>query len=150
MVFFGVVGISTSSPAEENKSGAALLLEEGLAVALATGSSFNTRLINWRNSSSSNTSRMASLFISLTFKASSSSGVGASSMIVANFFERIPCSLKFSTFSFCLPLSLSVFASKPSRDPNSAKSLAAVFSPIPGIPGMLSTASPMRPSKSMT
>ena len=146
IVFFGVEGIIISSPADENKSWVALLAAAGWAVA----SSFKTRFINWRNSSSSKTSRMASLFISLTFNASSSRGVGASSIMVASFFERMPCSRKVSTFSFCFPFSLSVFARRPSRLPNSANSFAAVFSPIPGIPGMLSTASPIRPSRSIT
>ena len=51
-------------------------------------------------------------------------------------------------FSFCLPLSSSVRASSSSTDPKVFTSLAAVLSPIPGTPGMLSEVSPLSATKS--
>ncbi len=75
---------------------------------------------------------------------------GTSRMMVTSSFERRACSLLFSRFSFCLPLSWSVDSRIFSMDPNCLMSFLAVFSPIPGTPGMLSEASPQRPRMSMT
>ena len=74
---------------------------------------------------------------------------GASRMMVARSLERRAFSLLFSTFSFCLPFSLSVFLRSSSMEPNWAMSLTAVLGPMPGTPGMLSEASPMSPRRSM-
>ena len=75
---------------------------------------------------------------------------GTSRMMVTSSFESIACSLLFSRFSFCLPLSWSVDSRIFSMEPNCLMSFLAVFSPIPGTPGMLSAASPQRPRMSMT
>ena len=57
-------------------------------------------------------------------------------------------SAEASTFSFCLPLSMSVCATRSSTVPNWFTSFAAVLSPTPGTPGMLSLVSPLRATKS--
>ena len=85
-----------------------------------------------------------------TSQSFSSKTTGTSSIIVANCLERIPFSLLFSIFSRSLPLSWSVLASRFSKEPKSARSFLAVFSPTPGRPGILSTASPIIPRKSIT
>ena len=81
---------------------------------------------------------------------SASNCTGTSSMIRASFFDKSPKSLLASIFSFILPLSSWVLASRFSILPYSAKNFLAVFSPTPGNPGMLSTESPIMPKKSMT
>ena len=110
----------------------------------------NSRFVRVRNSNS----------LKRVFKASSSRGertrsshvtwMGTSRMIVASSLERRAWSEWVSTFSFCLPLSLAALAMRFSIEPNSAMSFFAVFSPMPGIPGMLSAASPQSPRMSMT
>ena len=57
-------------------------------------------------------------------------------------------SAEASTFSFCLPFSMSVWATSSSTEPNWFTSLAAVLSPTPGTPGMLSLVSPLSATKS--
>ncbi len=113
-------------------------------------SSVNTRFAYVLNSSSTKSSFRAFWSGSDQVSFSSSNSTGTSSMMVASCFERIPCSAKFSTFSFCLPFSLSVFSRRFSSESNSLISLVAVFSPMPGIPGMLSEASPHSPRMSIT
>ena len=54
---------------------------------------------------------------------------------------------------FCLrfaPVIWSTLLRTPSRSPNFCSRSAAVLSPIPGTPGMLSDVSPLRPMKSGT
>ena len=54
------------------------------------------------------------------------------------------------TFSPIEPVILSALSSTPSKVSYNFKSLAAVFSPTPGIPGILSEASPIKPNISTT
>ena len=54
------------------------------------------------------------------------------------------------TFSRILPLSFSALSIRFSTESNSAISLEAFFSPMPGIPGILSDASPQSPRMSIT
>jgi len=108
------------------------------------------RLAKFRNSNSSNSFFSASTSGSVTLNSSSSNSTGASNIMVANSFERSAWSAKFSTFSFCFPFSLSVFLSRFSTDSNSAIKSLALFSPIPGTPGILSEASPHKPNISMS
>ena len=105
---------------------------------------------NWRNSNSSNILPTASKSGSDIAKSSSSNVTGTSSIMVANCLERIPFSLLLSMFSRSLPFSWSVWARRFSIEPKSASSFLAVFSPTPGSPGILSTASPIIPRKSIT
>ena len=70
--------------------------------------------------------------------------------MVANFLDKIPCALLASILSFKAPFSLSVLSKRFSIEPNSANNFFAVFSPTPGNPGILSTASPIIPKKSIT
>ena len=79
-----------------------------------------------------------------------SSWMGTSVLMVARNLEKTICSLFVSTFVFRAPFNWSVLASRFSMLPNWAMSFCAVFSPTPGQPGMLSDASPIRPSMSMT
>ena len=70
---------------------------------------------------------------------------------VASCFEILAssaCSVRFS-FRFA-PEILSTLASTSSSDPYSWSSCAAVLSPIPGTPGMLSEVSPLSPIRSVT
>ena len=71
-------------------------------------------------------------------------------MIVANFLERMAKSFPAFIFSPNAPFILSALASTFSSVPYSANNLQAVFCPTPAIPGMLSTASPINPKKSIT
>ena len=72
-----------------------------------------------------------------------------SRLAVASCFEiraSSACSVRF-----CLrlaPLISSMCSSTPSSEPNRWSSSAAVLSPIPGTPGMLSLVSPLSPMKS--
>ena len=78
-------------------------------------------------------------------------GTSTSSTIVASRFEiraSSACSVRF-----CLrfaPEIWSTDSSTPSSEPNCCRSWAAVLSPIPGTPGMLSEVSPLSPMKSVT
>ncbi len=71
-------------------------------------------------------------------------------MMVASFLLIIASSFPFCTFTPIAPLILSAFSKTFSNVPYSANNLAAVFSPTPGIPGILSTASPIIPKISIT
>ena len=81
--------------------------------------------------------------------AARSSSTGTSRTIVASCLESrasSACSVRF-----CLRLApemSSTWASTPSRSPKRCSSSAAVLSPMPGTPGMLSEVSPLRPMKS--
>ena len=71
---------------------------------------------------------------------------GASKLIVPSVFERIANSLFSAIFSLCFPFKLSVSASIISYNfsivPYFLTIDNAVFSPIPGTPGILSEVSP--------
>ena len=110
----------------------------------------NRRFVRVRNSQFLKSDLSVSSSGSSSLKSSKVSWMGTSVMMVASSFERRAWSEKLMTFSFCFPLSLSVFSSSPSTEPYWATSFLAVFSPIPGTPGMLSEASPQRPRISMT
>ena len=71
-------------------------------------------------------------------------------MIVASFLLMIAKSFPCFTFSPTAPFILSALSSTDSSDPYSANNFAAVFSPTPGIPGILSTASPIMANMSIT
>ena len=120
------------------------------AATLFAGTSLKIRLAKVRNSSSPKIPRSFSSSYCSSLKSTSSKSTGTSILIVASSLDKSPCCAKFSTFSFCFPLSWSTFSSIPSSVPYSFRSLTAVFSPIPGIPGILSTASPMSPRISRT
>ena len=109
-----------------------------------------SRLVRVRNSNSLKSVFNASSSRGERTRSSQVTSMGTSRMIVASCLESRACSAWVSTFSFCLPLSLAEFAMMPSMEPNSAMSFFAVFSPMPGMPGMLSAASPHRPRMSMT
>ena len=104
----------------------------------------------FRNSSSANKALIFSLSNPSMRSAFSSHSTGASRITVANCLDNRASSAPCSTFSFSLPESLSVLASRPSTDPNSFRNLRAVFSPTPGMPGILSAESPINPSRSIT
>jgi hypothetical protein len=82
-------------------------------------------------------------------RSSQVTATGTSVMMVARSLESSAWSEWVSTSSFCRPLSLAELAMRFSIEPNSAMSFWAVFGPMPGMPGMLSEASPIRPSRSM-
>ena len=109
-----------------------------------------TRFARFLNSSSVKTSLINSGSGGSRFKSIGSNGTGESITIVANIFERSPCSLKAMMFSFILPFKSSVCSNNASIEPYSPINFFAVFSPIPGIPGMLSAASPHKPRMSIT
>ena len=81
---------------------------------------------------------------------SSMKSTSTSMIIVANILETIPCSAKLITFSFCFPFNSSALAIKFSTEPYFCIKIFEVFSPIPGIPGILSAASPHKPKISIT
>ena len=110
----------------------------------------NKRLVRVRNSNSLKSAFSASSSRGERIRSSHVTAIGTSRMIVASSFDRSAWSAWVSTFSFCLPLSLDELAMMFSIEPNSAISFLAVFSPMPGMPGILSAASPHRPRMSMT
>ena len=72
-----------------------------------------------------------------------------SRIAVASCFEMRASSAWFERFSLRFaPEMFSMLPSTPSRSPCSCSSCVAVFSPIPGTPGMLSEVSPFSPTKS--
>ena len=77
--------------------------------------------------------------------------MGTSLSIVANSFDILAISLLFSMFSRALFFFIcSVLFKMFSISPNCSNKDNAVFSPIPGTPGMLSEASPIKPFNSTT
>ena len=70
--------------------------------------------------------------------------------MVANCLLMIALSFPALTFSPSDPLILSALANTFSKVPYSFNNLAAVFSPTPLMPGILSTASPINPKISIT
>ena len=96
--------------------------------------------------------------ICMTFSASTShisnsdslNSTSTSQIIVANIFEILPCSAKLMTFSCCFPFNSWAWSIRFSTEPYFAINVFAVFSPIPGIPGILSEASPQSPKISIT
>ena len=127
----------------EKRSGAT---EEGEAELLF----LSTRSMSVRNSNSSKIFLSSSSFGSSRTRAFMSSLMGTSILIVARNLEKIIISRLFSTFVFNAPFSLSVCSRRFSILPNSLISFCAVFSPTPGHPGILSEASPINPSMSIT
>ena len=122
-----------------------------LGSALGAGlSSPKILFLNVLNSNSSSRGSKSARLGGVANNFSSSYSIGTSHKIRARCFDKIPCSLKLIKFSCNFPFKRSVFSNKFSKDSNSSNSFCAVFSPIPGIPGILSTASPIRPSMSMT
>jgi len=78
--------------------------------------------------------------------ASMSRSIGTSRMAVASCLEIRASSALAVRFSLRLaPEMLSMLSRTPSRFPYSCRSCAAVLSPIPGTPGMLSEVSPFSP-----
>ena len=110
----------------------------------------NTLSAKFLNSSSSKISRSLSASTGQRQSSSSSKVKGTSVFIVARNFENFICSIFSSTFLRRAPLSLSVLFSNSSMLPNSCINLVAVFSPIPGHPGILSEVSPINPKISIT
>ena len=153
MVLYSAVGVgfcSTNILCIPNKSSCAFspLLMEGCAV--ITMSSPITRRAKFRNSNSVKISFTFSVSTSQTNKCASSKGTSTSIIIVASILETNPCASKLMTFSFCFPFKSSTFLKMFSIVPYFWINSLAVFSPIPGIPGMLSAASPHNPKISMT
>ena len=70
--------------------------------------------------------------------------------MVASFLLIIAESTPALTFSPIAPFILSALANTPSKVSYSFNNFAAVFSPTPGIPGILSAASPIKPNISTT
>ena len=68
--------------------------------------------------------------------------------IVARSFEMRACSANSVTFFFLAGESSPACAITSSTDPYCEISWPAVLSPMPGMPGMLSDVSPLRPMKS--
>ena len=102
------------------------------------------------NSSSANKGSSTLRSGSSINKLCGSRATGASKIMVASFLESRPCCAKFSTFSRILPFNSWLWAMIFSIEPYCLISSLAVFSPMPGMPGMLSTASPQRPKISIT
>ena len=103
-----------------------------------------------RNSNSSNKAFSSGSFRGSSSRLFSSKSTGTSILIVARKREKIICSLFSSILVLSAPFSSSVLCSNTSILPNSFSSFTAVFSPTPGQPGILSDASPIKPSKSIT
>ncbi len=112
--------------------------------------SVNTLLAIVLNSNSSKTAFKSCRFTSLYFSSSSLKSTGTSKTMVASIFESLACSAFSSTLclNFSLFISL-VFSSIFSMEPNCSINFWAVFSPTPGTPGILSTASPQSPRMSI-
>ena len=85
-----------------------------------------------------------------TFSASNSTAQGASQMMVASRLDSSACSRLVSRVCFTRPVNSPAWASRLSSVPYWAMSFIAVFSPMPGTPGMLSDASPISASTSTT
>ena len=137
---------SVNSSAEPNKSFCPVEETAGAAETSVP----NKRLAMVLNSNSANTSFNFSSFGSFLTKDSTSILIGTCVSIVANFLLSKPCSANSSNFSFILPFNSWVWAITPSMVSYCLMSFLAVFSPTPGIPGMLSTESPHKPRISIT
>ena len=110
----------------------------------------STRSIKVRNSISSKIFRSASSSACSLTSSSIFNSMGTSILMVARNLEKVIISLLFSTLVRSAPFKSSTCSSKFSMLPYSAINFCAVFSPTPGHPGILSEASPMSPSISMT
>ena len=90
---------------------------------------------------------------SSSFNSSNVSSIGTCVLISPNVLERYAKSLFSSNFSFCFPLISaspdSNFLYKLSIVPYFWTNESAVFSPIPGTPGILSDVSPCKPFTSI-
>ena len=135
--------VATGSP---NKS---VCMDTAL-VSVMLKSSPKTRLPSVRNSNSANKGSNKSLLGGPTCKPSSSNSTGTSNKIVASFFDSNPCSAKASTFSRIFPFNSWLWLIISSIEPYCLMRAFAVFSPMPGMPGILSTASPHKPKISIT
>ena len=93
------------------------------------------------------------LFHSSSFKSSKLSSIGTSRFILPSVLDKYANSLFSSIFSFCFPFKsdspFSNFSYILSIVPYFCISDSAVFSPIPGTPGMLSDVSPCNPFTSI-
>ena len=93
------------------------------------------------------------LFHSSNFKSSKLSSIGTSRFILPKVLDKNAKSLFSSNFSFCFPFKsdspFSNFSYILSMFPYFWISDNAVFSPIPGTPGMLSEVSPCNPFTSI-
>ena len=101
----------------------------------------------------SNSVKIAFIFSSSCGHIINSSSLNSTSKsvtIVANNFDSKPCCAKLITFSCCLPFNSCACSIKFSIEPYFCINIFEVFSPIPGIPGMLSAASPQSPKMSIT
>lgn len=101
-----------------------------------------------RNSRDVNSRRTSSTSHSPITASSGTMSRGKSVTIRARSLLSVSRSPAASMFSFSFPFSSPVRASSSSTDPNSWTSLAAVLSPTPGTPGMLSDVSPLRATNS--
>ena len=115
-----------------------------------TKSSPSIRLAKFLNSNSVKMFFTFSVSTSHMISLSSSNSTSMSVIIVASIFDTIPCSANSITFSCCFPFNSCALAIRFSIEPYLAISILDVFSPIPGIPGMLSAASPHNPKISIT
>ena len=88
--------------------------------------------------------RISGLSISFMDRSSMVVVSGMSVFIVVSTFERRASSAPFATFSASFPLRLFAFWRRFSTVPYVAISVWAVLGPMPGMPGMLSDASPAR------
>jgi len=107
-------------------------------------------LVSCLNSKSLKISRSTSSFGGCLSKVVSSKVTGTSKIMVANCFDKIACCALSLIFSPSLPFTLSALSKTFSSVPYSCNNLAAVFSPTPGMPGILSAASPIKPKISIT
>jgi len=101
-------------------------------------------------SSSAKTARSSSRCGSQTVSSSSRKGIGTSRQIVVSRLARRNLSPHSAIFSPCLPPIRAALSRMFSTVPHSRTSLQALFSPMPGTPGMLSDASPHRARMSRT
>ncbi|MNN15298.1 hypothetical protein D3C81_1284000 [compost metagenome] len=97
-----------------------------------------------RSIGTADSSWMPSNFIS-----SQERSTGTSRKMVASCLLMRASSAWFTKFSFIFPFNSSVWASTSSTEPNWCSNFRAVFSPIPGTPGILSEVSPISPFRSM-
>ena len=123
----------------------------GIAADSAASSASSSRRSGSRSSNSRKISRSRERSRSRVSSAERSSSTGTSRTIVASRLEMRASSA--NSVRFCLRLApeiWSTLASTPSSEPKRCSSSAAVLSPIPGTPGMLSDVSPLSPMKSGT
>ena len=116
--------------------------------ASAPPSNFRTFARCERKPTFMNAARTSSLSNDGHSTCSTSSGKSRSVTMVAISRERNAESLLSRTFSNCLPFRSSRCSYRPSKLPYFDRNFAAVLSPTPGTPGILSAESPFSPRKS--